>query len=233
MRCVWRLATPGDLAISAKKAALPEQPAKLTLRSPEVKQVARDIAVLALERHKQELRFKVRQREQLRRALVKAAEMLQWDTNGIESDDPVEVASKDVMKLVRAGQKQLAKELEDEVAEKKAEAQQLKKVAKTLLKAAKDKKTEWPYMLTYNYTAKGPTQGLVTKVAELELEEPQNAEDAAATIEKKLPRWTDLKDQMVVELKKKQAVLEEMRKGLPEFVDSSKGLLSEVFAILP
>jgi len=176
--------------------------------------------------------LKVRQREQLRRTLVMAGGLLAWDILPNGTADPVEEASKHVKKLARDGTRAIAKDLADETADKRAETKQIKGVAKALLKLAKDRKTEYPAEVIYVHTTKNPAQGLVTKTETLTLNDAGEAEDAAANLEKRLPRSSDLKDQMLVELKQKQKVLDEMKAGLPEFVDSSKPLLGEVFAIL-
>lgn len=218
---------------TTKKSSSAKAPAaKPSMRSEEAREVAGTIARLAFERHQQDGRLKVRQREQLRRALVAAAGVMGWEKNPVGNDDPVDLAARDMLKLARLGAKNMAQDMADSIARKKAEAKELKKVAKELLKLAKDKKTEYPVQMTYEYTAKGPTRGLVTKEAELELEAPSDAEDAAATIEKKLERWTDLKDQMAGEMKQTAGQIDEMAKGLPEFVDASRVLIGEVFAIL-
>lgn len=202
------------------------------MRTPEVRAVARNLASLALERHTQNGRLLIRQREELRRALVTAAELLGWEVLNTGDRDPVIEAAKDMAKLARSGTTALEKDLAEEVAVKKAEATQLKSVAKSLHKLSKDKKVEYPSEMSYQHTAKTPGQGLVTKTPELVLKDAGEAESAALDIEKRLPRWTDLKDEMVEDLKRKQAQLDDMRSGLPGFVESSRNLLSEVFAIL-
>lgn len=202
------------------------------MRSPEVRLVAKKLASLALERHQQNGRLKVRQREQLRRTLVAAAEVLGWETLNTGNQDPVIEAAKDMAKLARNGTKALEQDLIDEVTVKKAETTTLKGVAKQLHKLSKDKKIEYPVEMSYEHTAKTPGQGLVTKTAELVLKEPGEAESAALDIEKRLPRWGDLKDEMLEELKRQQDQLDDMRSGLPGFVEAYRGLLAEVFAIL-
>ena len=148
------------------------------------------------------------------------------------NQDPVAAASKEMAKLARNGTRALEKDLADEVAVKKAEITQLKAMAKQLHKLSKDKKAEYPVEISYSHTAKTPGQGLVTKTPELVIKDAGDAESAALDIEKRLPRWGDLKDEMLEELKRRQAELDDMRRGLSGFVDSSKRLLAEVFAIL-
>lgn len=173
--------------------------------------------------------LRVRQREQLRRAFAAAAEFLSWT---MITEDPVEIANADVVKLARSGARALTRELADELAAKKSEITALKKSQKALQKLADSGDFTEPIETSYTHTVRKPSRGLVTRTEELVLTEPQEALDAVNTIEKRMEAWTKLREEMLVELKKQQERLEEMKRNLPDFVDSSMGLVREVFAIL-
>ena len=112
------------------------------------------------------------------------------------------------------------------------EIRTLKASAKQILKLAKDKKTEYPTEVTYVHTARDAVEGLITKVEVVTVEEASEAEAAAMNIEKRLESWGKLKDQMVDELKQRRVRVEDMKNHVNAFVDMSRGLLVEVFAIL-
>ena len=106
-----------------------------------------------------------RQREQLRRAFIAAAELLNWDA--IDSA-PVEVASRDVAKLTQTGLREISRELAEEVAAKKSEMSQVKKVARSIQKLAKDDKFTEPVEVIYFHTARA-ADGFVTRTVTLAL----------------------------------------------------------------
>ena len=187
------------------------------------------MAVLALAWVKQDEHLRVRQREQFRRAIATAADFLGWVTIG---ENPVETATKDIVKLTKGGVQTIARELADEVTTKKAEISELQKSAKSLEKLAKEGDFTSPIEFSYSHTARRSAEDLVTKIPELTLTTPQEATDAAAAIEKKLETWGKLKDQMLEELKQKQRRLEEMKSSISDFVSYSTGIVREVFATL-
>ena len=194
--------------------------------------VSRRLASLALARHEQEGRLRVRQREQLRRALFSAGESLGWESLTAGEADPVEGASKDVARLTRNGTRSLMRDLDNEITAKKREMTQLKAVAKSIQKLAKDGATTYPAEVTYTHTARGSTTGYVTKTETLVLADAAEAEGAAAKIEKKMDAWAKLREEMLKDLKRRQQQLDELKGTVTEFVSSSEGLLVEVFAVL-
>jgi hypothetical protein len=155
-------------------------------RSPEARQVSRDLAEMALAWVAQDGHLRVRQREQLRRALAAAAEFLSWTTL---TGDSTEIASGDALKLARAGARILTKELADELAAKKAEITVLKRSQKALQKLADEGDFTEPIETTYTHTVRKPSRGLVTRTEELTLTEPQEALDAVNAIEKRMEAW--------------------------------------------
>ena len=187
------------------------------------------MAVLALAWVKQDGHLRVRQREQLRRAIASAAEFLGWITI---AEDPVETATKDVVKLTKSGTQTLTRELADEVATKKSEISELKRAASSMEKLAKKGDFTNPIEFSYSHTARRSADDLVTKVETLTLLEAQEATDAAAVIERKVETWTKLRDQMLVVLKQKQRQVEDMKSSVPAFVTSSQGIVRDVFATL-
>lgn len=147
-------------------------------------------------------------------------------------EDTIETATKDVLTLARSGARALTKDLDEEVADKKAELTQLKKSAKAFNKLADDGDFTDPIEVTYTHTVRKPSKGLVTRVEIVELNDAGEARDTAAAIEKKLETWGKLREEMMGVLKHRQKQLEEMKKELPNFVASLEGLVGEVFATL-
>ena len=202
----------------------------MNTRSPEARETARKLGCLALSWVLQKQRLKVREREELRRAVSAAADFMGW--REIIDDDPVEVARKDVLKLSRSGARMLTKELADETAEKKAETAQLKRAIKALRKLADEEEFEAPVEFGYNHTARKPSQGLVTKTQELELTSPSDAGDAANAIESKLETWGKLREEMMLDLKGRSKDLDEMKSNLATFAKDSEPLIRHVLATL-
>lgn len=202
----------------------------MNTRSPEARETARKLGCLALSWVLQKERLKVREREELRRAVSAAADFMGW--REIIEDDPVDVARKDVLKLSRSGARTLTRELADETAEKKAEITQLKKAVKTLRKLAEEKEFEEAIEFTYDHTARKPSQGLVTKTEVLELTTPSEAGDAANAIESKLETWGKLREEMLLDLKARSKDLDEMKSNLATFARDSEPLIRHVLATL-
>ncbi len=222
----FQFLVPREADISPKEAKKTKTTRTIP-RSTEAVQVGRSLAVLALAWVKQEGQLRVRQREQLRRALAAAAEILEWATI---SEDRLDITADDVLKLTKNGTQAIAKDLADELAAKKTEMSQLKKSAATIAKLATKGDFSDPIEVSYTHTAREATSGLVTRVETATLLEPQEALDTAATIEKKTESWGKLREQMIEDLKQKQRRLEEMKASMSEFVEASKRILVEVFA---
>ena len=201
-------------------------------RDPEMQKVSRRLASLALAHVEQEGRLRVRQREQLRRALATAGETLCWTEVAIGAGDSVDDMTSDVMKLAKSGARALARELAKELADKRTEMARLGKIADATRKMAENAKTSYPTDVTFSVTARNASQELVTKTETLTANDADEAIGIAETIEKKIAARAKLTDMMIVELEEKQTQLNTMKRTIPEFVKGSKGLLREVMITL-
>ena len=200
--------------------------------SPDLKAVSRRFAELALAKLEQHGQLNVRQREQLRRGLATAGEELDWAHTAAEEDDPLASIAKVMLRLSRNGARALRKELDEELATKKKETKALQKFAAQLIKMSESKKTEYPLILSYDYTARDASQKYVTKTEELELNEASECVSTAEGMERSAPNREKLTNLMIGELKAKQVRHDEMYAGLPDFVKSSHQLIREVLATL-
>ena len=218
----------GEHPISPRKTKKASTARKVDIRSAETQLIGRKLAAMALAWVKQDGQLGVRQKEKIRRALSAAAEALNW---AVIHDDPYETAAKDVVKLTNAGAKALAKDLADELVSKKAEMTQLKKAAAALVKLSEKGDFTDPIEFTYTRTAR-EAHGLGTKTEVLTLLDADEALNGAAVIEKKTPSWEKLRDLMLEALKKEQKLIAVTKDRVPEFVDSTKGTVKEVFATL-
>lgn len=198
--------------------------------SPELNEVGRALASLALARMRQDGSLRVRQREQLRRALATAADAMGWVAIAGSTEDRVTRAKRDVAALADAGAHALERDLADEVAGKKSELEQLKDVARSVQKLAVDAGASYPTEVEYSHTARHGTRHLITKTETLTLSDADEAQNAAATLEKRMEGWAKLRDQMLEELKYKQGQIRDMKGTLSGFLDASQGLLGEVLA---
>jgi hypothetical protein len=199
---------------------------------PELEEVSRKMATIALQKSRQEGALKVRQREQLRRALAAAAESLGWDLIPGENADRVAAATRDMTQLADAGAKSLERDLEGLLDGKKNEMKELKKVVKTVSALAVDKKAEFPTEIDYSLTARNGTRGLFTKTETLTLNDADEALSAAAALEKRLDNVTKLRDEMLIELKGKLRQVVDVRRDSAAFVESSNRLVVDVLANL-
>ncbi len=199
-------------------------------RSPEMREVSQALATLALARILQEGQLGVRQGEQLRRALATAGEALGWNAAAASSKDPVADLSKDVKKLVRSGTQSLKREAANELAVKELEIEELESVSASIRELAESEDTSYPCDLSYVHTARDAARGLVTKTQTVTVNDAAEVTKVADTIDKGVPRWTQLKDLMLVELEAKQDRLGLVTQNLAEFVEFTHGLLLEVIA---
>lgn len=197
-------------------------------RSAELRDVSRQLAVLALAQVNQEGHLGVRQREQLRRALATAGEALGWAGRVAASNNAVAEVSKDVLTMAKGGAKSMAKDLEVELAGKKKEITQIKRAAATVTKMAESKKTSYPTEITYTFTVRDATGDLVTKTETLPMENAEEALTAAVTIEKNPTGRLKLKDLMIADLKQKQKQVDVMTKTLSDFIEYSHDLMRDV-----
>ena len=177
---------------------------------------------------KQEGLLRVRQREELRRALTKAAEFRGWTGTGA---DPMGSAIKDVKSLTKAGSHFIALALEDELENKRNEVSQLREVAESINELADTADWEEPIEVSYSHTARDG-DGLATKTQTVTLLNEGEAKDAAAAIVKRLDNWEKLRVQMLEDLKRKQHLLVEMEDVIPAFAESSREVVNDVLTIL-
>lgn len=199
---------------------------------PEVLELGRAVAMLALERTRQNDTLNVRQRDQLRRAVAQIAEVRSWVLIPGATNDRVTKAAEDLAVLAEAGALSLKSDVADEVAAKNDELKQLREVARTVQKMATSERTTYPAEIEYSHTARQGSQDLVTKTDTLTLTDSAEAQSAAATLEKSMEGWARLRDQMLEELADRQHQIEETRRGLSSFVDASRTLVGEVLAVL-
>ena len=219
---------PEGGTIRTKKPKTPNGTLSANTESPETRQTALKLASLAISWMKQDRQLRVRQREELRRALANAAEFRGWGATGA---DPVSSAIKDVKDLTIAGSHFIAQDLVDELAGKKTEVSQLREVADSIHELADAKEWGDPVEVSYSHTVR-EGDGLVTRTQTLTLVDAEEAKEAAATIEKKLGAWEKLRVQMLDDLKLRQRQVNELEGSISAFAESSKGMVGEVLAIL-
>ncbi len=199
---------------------------------PEVLELGRKVAMLALERTRQDGSLNVRQRDQLRRALVRTAEARGWILFPEGTADRVTKASEDLAIVAEAGALSLKSDVANEVAAKNNELKQLQEVARAVQKMAASPQTSYPAEIEYSHTARQGSQNLVTKIETLTLSDTAEAQVAAATLEKSMESWAKLRDQMLEELEHRQHQIEQTRRSLSRFVEASRTLVGEVLAVL-
>ncbi len=206
-------------------------PKNRAIPAAELDDVSRALATLALARMKQDGSLRVRQREQLRRALTTAGTRLGWVTLRGGLTERVQCATKDVAALAGAGAEALEGTLAAAVADKKREIVELGRVAASIQSMADDD-ASFPAEIEYSHTARSGTKLLVTKTETLTLGDRDEALNTAALLEKRIGGWEKLRDQMLVDLKDRQRQLRALKGTLSGFVDSSRGLVGEVLATL-
>lgn len=200
--------------------------------NPELDSASRMMASLALQQLRQEGALRVRQREQLHRALATAADAMDWTTIPGSNSDRVAAATKDMTRLTEAGAEALERDVLALLDEKKGEVAQLKAVVKTVKALADDDEATYPAEISYSHTARNGSQGLYTKIETLTVAGASEAVSAAAALEKKLDRFGRLRDEMLVEMKVRKKQIEEMRRTVAGFVDSSNSIVLDVLATL-
>jgi hypothetical protein len=177
----------------------------------------------------QDRRLRIRQREELRRALAKAADLRGWAAAA--GADPMALAIKDVKSLTKAGSQFLAQDLRDELADKKVEVSQLRELAESIHELADTADWEEPVEISYSHTAR-EGDGLATRTQTVTLVDAGEANDAAAAIEKKLDSWENLRIQMLDDIKGRQRQVKELEDSISAFAESSRGVVGDVLAIL-
>lgn len=148
------------------------------------------------------------------------------------SENPVDVAAGDVKKMVRSGARSIGQSVSDELAEKRAEVNRLKKLVTELRKLAKDKKVEYPTEITYSRTVRSGGDEYVVRTEELVLNDAEEVEKAADKIEKSLPNSAKVRDEVVADLKRKQDSLKDLTGNLSDLVESWRGVLREVLVTM-
>lgn len=220
----------GRLVIAAKAAVSKEKPANL--RSPEVREIARELTTLGLTYVKQEGALNVRQSENLRRALAEAGRALGWDVTASTSANPLNAVSKDVKKLVKSGAKTLKKEVLDELARKETEEAELLVVVEAVHELVEKPEKDYPAEISYTHTSRDITQGYFTNTLTLTVNDPTEAKEAVQTIEKSMNRWNKLRVQMHNDLEETDMRLGILTGDLEPFMDTSERLLSELLHTL-
>jgi methylthioribose-1-phosphate isomerase len=205
---------------------------KASTSSVQTSLVSREIAHLAFVKVKQDDWLTVRQEEQLRRALMSLGELLAWAVTSANSDDPIADVSKSTKKMMTNGARAIKRSLANDMAIKKAEITELKKVARSSRKLSENLKTVYPFEITYHRSARDSVQSMFTKTEDVEVNNAEETLALAEAIERQIDHWTTLRDIMIAELKLEQKQLGVMTKNLSEFVKSMHTLLGEVVATL-
>lgn len=202
------------------------------VQDPELRELGRELASLALDRARQDGCLNVRQREQLRRALSRAAEARDWILIAGTATERITAATRDLAVLAEAGARSLGSDVADLIASKNGEMKQLRQVAQSVQKLAMDASAAYPTEVEYSHTARHGSQSFVTKTQTLTLTNADEAHGAVASLEKSMEGWTRLKDNMLEDLEHRQHQVEQMRGSLSGFLDASRGLVGEVLAVL-
>lgn len=186
------------------------------------------LASLAVHWHTQEKELRVRQREELRRALSRVAKMRTW----IASEaPPLTSMIRDVEDFTDTGLRLMQRDLQDELAEKRIEVTRLREMAADLRELAGVKEWGDPVEVVYSHTVRKP-EGLATRTETLTLAGTGEAEDAAAAFEKKLAGWEKLRSKMQDDLERRQRQLREVGKTVSAFAVFSTGVVSEILSII-
>jgi hypothetical protein len=188
---------------------------------------------LAVVCHKQDGEFRIRQRENLRRALQTAAEALSWDALASSHEAPIEEITADVRWMTDAGIGAIERDLDSEIREKKQEVRRLKRTIVVLTELATQDGSAFPTEVAYQYTSTQGQGEYVTKEQELLLEDPDSAVKAASTLENRLDRLRRLRDEMVEGLKHRRRTVDKARSELARFVRDTRPIVREVLATLP
>ena len=203
-----------------------------SIQTNELREVGRRLGTLAVAWYKQSGQFRVRQREQLRRALQDAAAALDWDIVSTIEDDPMEEMAFDVRRLTKAGIQAIERDLETELDEKRKEIKHIQKTVSNLEKLSEKDPETFPTELMYRYTSARGNGEYSTKEEELLIETPDGASEAAARLEKRVDRFTRLRDEMVESLKQQRKTLTSAKAELVDFVTGTRQLVTEVVATL-
>jgi len=172
--------------------------------------------------------LRVRQREELRRALNRLANIRTWVA--LRADPPAS-AIRDVEEFTTTGLRIVQRELRDELAEKKSEVTRLKEVAEFLNELARAEEWGDPVEVEYSHTIRQP-EGLATQTTTLTLVDTEEAKVAAEAFEKKLQNWEKLRSQMQAELESRKRQLKEIAGSVSAFAAFSSGVVADVLALI-
>lgn len=203
-----------------------------SIQTNELRSVSKRLGTLAIARYRQSGEFRVRQQEQIRRALSVAGEALDWGQLEVELPGDAEEVEADIRRLTQAGIRQLERDLEDEIAQKRKEIRQLEKTVSAMAKLGEKDETVFPTEVEYQYTSRRGKDELVTRTEEVVLEDPDHAVKEAEKLEKKLDRLGRLRDQMVENLKKQRQTIKSAKSEVKSFVNGTEFLVDEVMATL-
>jgi hypothetical protein len=203
-----------------------------SIQTTELRKIGRRLGKLAVARYRQAGELRVRQEEQLRRALRTAGEALGWGLLTLDPSGETGDVAADIRRLTRAGLRQLERDLEAEISDKRKEVRQLRRTVNVLEKLAENDPAAFPTEIEYRYTAKQGQDGLVTKTEEVVLEDSEEAQKTAEKLERRLDRLSLLRDQMVEHLQQRRETLSAAKAELRNFVRGTGWLVDEVLATL-
>jgi len=176
----------------------------------------------------QDRELRVRQREELRRALNRVAKIRNWvPSNG----DPPPSTIQDVEEFTQTGLRLVQQEILDELADKKGEVQRLKEVVEALRELADAEGWGDPIEVNYSHTIR-QADGFATKNQTLSLTDSREAEEAAATFERRLESWEKLRSQMQEDIERRRRQLTEVAESVSAFARFSTGVVADVLAII-
>ena len=201
---------------------------RASLRSPTVRELARKLAALGHLTVTQGHPLNTRRRENVRRVLAEAGESLGWAEVVAAKNDPIPEVTEDVKKMLRSGVKALERGLADELTEMKAEEGRLLELIETVQCIAEDPDAEFPQEISYSRTAKNGEAHFATTTDTLNLSDAEDALKAAQRIEKSLPRWRQLREEAIAELRERQTTLGLVGRNLSDLVEGWRGLMSDV-----
>lgn len=204
----------------------------ISLRSADMRDLAQTLAQLGARRVDKGEPLNTRRREEVRRAFAEAGDALGWSESTALSDRPAAIAAKDVKAIVRRGIRSLRREIDRDIEEKQTEIQRVEDVVEQLEAIAEDESSEYPMEVTLERTVKSPVSGLVTKTEVYLLENQSDAQRAAKKVEKSIPRWGRLRDQMLIQLDERRERLGALSSDLSGVVDSWQGLINDVLVTM-
>ena len=203
------------------------------LRSQEMRDISRGLATLGHIRLQKGSPLNVRQREQVRRTLAEAGESLGWSEVAARDQDPVKAVSKDVRKMLRKGVKSLSRGVANDLVSTEAEVELLEELVDALRALSETPDALFPVEFTYSRPARDHgSGGFMTRKETLVLNNAEEAGKAALKIEKALPRWHNLREQMVADLRQHEASLAEVNSNLTFLIDGWRRLLGEVLVTM-